>query len=382
MRMNREPAYMAARAVAATVENHFAHQHGAARGRGERELAPEPDASVVELMVDATFWASLQREEGRSPKISLSYLPPEQAGQSLIFESRLPFHPSTLIKLAPAVERPGIHLGVWRDDDEMYVWGATRYIPALCFILEVIEPGLLVIKHRRIDGFGKFANVAVLHGEQVKVVDEKGDNLPDCPDFLTSLLGFASPSVLNDSLNVLVQLAVSMRNHGRGGSLLVVPAGTRKWQESIIHPIQYRVVPSFKGLSELVRRGGSGEDDLTLQAALRRAVEGVAGLTAVDGATVMSDEYELLAFGAKIGRPRGSATVERVVVTEPVIGDAAAVIHPSTLGGTRHLSAAQFTHDQRDAVALVASQDGRFTLFAWSPCEEMVHAHRIDILLL
>jgi hypothetical protein len=57
-------------------------------------------------------------------------------------------------------------------------------------------------------------------------------------------------------------------------------------------------------------------------------------------------------------------------------------MHPSRLGGTRHLSAAQFVHDERAALALVASQDGRFTIFAWSPCEEMVHAHRVEALLL
>jgi hypothetical protein len=57
-------------------------------------------------------------------------------------------------------------------------------------------------------------------------------------------------------------------------------------------------------------------------------------------------------------------------------------VHPTRLGGTRHLSAAQFVHDQRDAMALVASQDGRFTVFAWSPCEDVVHAHRVEALLL
>jgi hypothetical protein len=46
------------------------------------------------------------------------------------------------------------------------------------------------------------------------------------------------------------------------------------------------------------------------------------------------------------------------------------------------LSAAQFAQDQRNAVALVASQDGRFTVFKWASCEEMVHAHRVDALLL
>jgi DNA integrity scanning protein DisA with diadenylate cyclase activity len=55
---------------------------------------------------------------------------------------------------------------------------------------------------------------------------------------------------------------------------------------------------------------------------------------------------------------------------------------PAQFGGTRHLAAAQFVQDQRDAMALVASQDGQFTIFAWSPSEENLHAHRIDALLL
>jgi DNA integrity scanning protein DisA with diadenylate cyclase activity len=57
-------------------------------------------------------------------------------------------------------------------------------------------------------------------------------------------------------------------------------------------------------------------------------------------------------------------------------------VHPTRLGGTRHLSAAQFVHDQHGALALVASQDGRFTVFAWSGRDEIVHAHRIEALLL
>jgi len=74
--------------------------------------------------------------------------------------------------------------------------------------------------------------------------------------------------------------------------------------------------------------------------------------------------------------------VEQASLSEPIVGGESAVLHPSALGGTRHLSAAQFVHDQRDAVALVASQDGRFTIFSWSRCEDMVHAHRVETLLL
>jgi hypothetical protein len=38
--------------------------------------------------------------------------------------------------------------------------------------------------------------------------------------------------------------------------------------------------------------------------------------------------------------------------------------------------------DQRDAVALVASQDGRFTVFTWSASRDVVLAHRVEALLL
>ena len=82
------------------------------------------------------------------------------------------------------------------------------------------------------------------------------------------------------------------------------------------------------------------------QEAVDRAVEWVAGLTGVDGATVVTNRYELLGFGAKIARRRGFSQVEQVLVTEPIDGAPSAAVHPEQLGGTRHLSAAQFVHDR------------------------------------
>jgi len=377
-----EPSYAAARAVASLVEAHFARHLAAARQRTWLELATQPDAAVIEAIIDAGFWASLRREEGYSPKISLAFLRPEQAGQPLLFEHSLPLTPAALARLAPAVERPGIHLGVWREGDQLSVWGTTRTIPKLCFVLEVIEPGLLVVKYRRGQEPGKFVNVLVLKGDQIKEIDEKGTSLPDCPALLTSLLGFGSPVAEDESVNVLVQLAASMRAHGRGGSLLVVPHGTTGWRESIVWPVPYAVSPAYSELAELMRQEESEQDKRVWQESLIDAVDAIAGLTAVDGATVISEQYELLAFGAKIGRREGGTQVEQVVLTEPIIGNTASVVYPVQIGGTRHLSAAQFVQDQRDSVALVASQDGRFTIFAWSPCEEMVHAHRVETLLL
>lgn len=373
--------YKAAASVADTVVNIFSQHLDRAVEKGEEDIASVPSAHHVEQILDTAFWASLRREEGNSPKVSIAFLSPEQAGLPLRFEHKLTFSPNVLTKLGPGVERPGVHLGVWYDQDGLYIWGTTHKIPNYCFVLDVSEPGLLVIKHRRSNGFGKFTNIVVLTGDQIKVVDEDSRNLPDCPVLLTSLLGFTSASP-NNSVNVLIQIATSMRAHKHGGSLLVVPSGSDSWRDSIIHPIKYSISPAFSGLSDLMRQDIKNWSNGIWQGELSREIDSIAGLTAIDGATVITDKHEVLAFGAKIGRTEGSSRVERVLITEPIIGGDGVIVNPAMSGGTRHMSAAQFVHDQKDAIALVASQDGIFTIFTWSPCENIVHAHRIDSLLL
>src|SRR5881394_105905 len=104
--MTRPSTYHAAHAIAATIEAHFAEHLADARARGESGLAQTPSPSAIEAMIDATFWASFRPEEGRFPKISLAFVPPEEARQPLTFQQRLPLTTASLIKLAPAVERP------------------------------------------------------------------------------------------------------------------------------------------------------------------------------------------------------------------------------------------------------------------------------------
>jgi hypothetical protein len=369
-----QPSYAAAAAAAEVAATFYArHASGAP--------VCVPDSAAVAAIADAAFWASLRQEEGRFPRLSLAYLPPDRAGQPVLFARSLSLAADPLTRLAPAVERPGVHLGVWRDGDELRVWGATRTLPDLCLVFEVVEPGLIVLKYSRGDEYGKFGNIAVLRGDRVRVIDDRSASLTNGPTLLVALLDLEAPDSWADDANGFVQLAVSMRRHARGGSLLIVPSGSPHWRHSMARPISYEISPPFTRLAELLRlppreRGRAGGRD-----GVQRLVDMIAGLTAVDGAAVMTDEYDLLAFGAKIGRRDGMGAVEQVVVTEPVLEDVPTIVAPTQLGGTRHLSAAQFVHDQHDALALVASQDGRFTAFAWSPSEQLVHAHRIETLL-
>lgn len=366
------PSYSPARIVAQRLQAFFA----ANAGEAPDASALPPESEAVEAVIAAAFWASLRREEGRQPRISLALLSPERTDRPLLLDAHLPLDAAALARLAPAVERPGIHLGVWRFDGELRVWGMTREVPTLSFVLEVVAPGLLVVKTRRRPPSTKFANVAVLEGTDVKFVDHHGAAFLDAPPALRPLQAFYVSAGLEEADNVFVQLAISVRAHGKGGIVLVVPEDDASWRASIVQPMGYVVSNAFAEIASLLERRDDPPGEL------RSAVDALAGLTAVDGAMVIDNDFRLLAFGVKIARRQGGKPPERVLLSEPIEGSHNVTVDPAVLGGTRHFAAAQFVEDQRQGIALVASQDGRFTVFAWSPVHEMVHAHRMETLLL
>ncbi len=209
---------------------HFALHEQKARERGRAVVAPPPDEDDDRGAHRRGVLGQPAPRRDLRPE-DLARVPRRRTRRRTrcCSSGRCRSYPAALVKVAPAVERPGIHLGVCPGEDGLSVWGTVRAIPFLCFVVEVAAPGLLVVKHHRGDETGKFVNVAVIEGDQIKIVDEAASSLPDCPPLLTSLLGFDSPAswtVGLDAVNVLVQLAVSMRAHGRGGLLLVVPPGS------------------------------------------------------------------------------------------------------------------------------------------------------------
>src|SRR5262245_28414696 len=262
------PTYPAARVVAERIH---------AREMQRRGYIRKPDVTVVEEVISAAFWASLRREEGRSPIVSLALVPPEQVGSPLTFSASLPLDPDVLVRLAPAVERPGIHLGVWEDQGQLRVWGTTRSVPTWCFVLEVIAPGLLVVKFRREEPSTKFANVAVLDGASAKFIAQQNSGISESPAALRSLMAFYSSGGREESDDVLVRLAISIRGHQHGGTLLVVPEGSREWPASLVQPIAYSVTSPLSEIDDQTRDADS----------IRAVVDYLAGWTAVDGATVI-----------------------------------------------------------------------------------------------
>ncbi|WP_134088237.1 putative sensor domain DACNV-containing protein [Olivibacter sp. XZL3] len=374
--MISESTYLAAKMISGTLEQYFAEQvAGQINVTGNAYF---PKANIIESIIDSAFWASLRREEGYSPKISIALMAPGTVSHPIRFANPVRFTPYNLVKLSPAVIQPSIHLGVWYEGNNLMIWGTTHDIPDWCLVLEVIEPGLLVVKHKRHGGYGKFVNIAVLKGDQIKMIDERNLELTGYPQLLASLLGMPSRTVIDHTVNMLVELAVAMRRHARGGLLLLVPSNQDVWKESIVQPIGYSINPVYRVLADLVAKN---QED-TLREDILKSIDVIGGFTAIDGATILNTNYELLAFGAKVARRASHAPVPKVLITEPVVGQEAELVDPVKIGGTRHLAAAQFVHDQKEATALVASQDGLFTVFSWSESLQMVQAHRIDALLL
>ena len=175
-----------------------------------------------------------------------------------------------------------------------------------------------------------------------------------------------------------------MRAHGRGGLLLVVPRDTDRLARLDRHNrFSTAVAALFGGCrADAAERRERGTEPTLWQEALEPRRRGD---RRPDRRRRRDDHHRQLRAARlrRQDRPPPRLAAGRAGRPSPSRSKAATavvVIRPQ-LGGTRHLSAAQFVHDQRDAVALVASQDGRFTVFAWSPCEDMVHAHRVETLL-
>src|SRR5262245_61971262 len=106
------PSYPAARTVAQRLETMCSKAVPFA-GCGD---VPGTNAATIEELITTAFWASLRREEGRAPRISIAFMPPEQSVSPVRFNPRVRLRADLLGRLAPAVESPGIHIGVWPYD--------------------------------------------------------------------------------------------------------------------------------------------------------------------------------------------------------------------------------------------------------------------------
>ncbi|MEK6407449.1 MAG: putative sensor domain DACNV-containing protein [Acidobacteriota bacterium] len=318
-----------------------------------------PSKEHFRSLIEETFWASLQRVEGRHHRFCIAFCPEDSIDDPFLFKKAVSFDSEHLAKLSPALQAERIVIGVWPVMDNLKIWGfwpaqmsdsswSRRIDAPHRLLVKVVDAGQILFEF---DAFPHSAYVRTLFtGTQAEDIELNADPL------LNALYWAAgsTPEEL-DRLSKFREIAINMRSHGHGGALLIVPPNDENWRESV--------------------DCGGNEIEPYNRPRESRVTESIAQLTAIDGATIVTHDLTVLGFGGKI-HPRTDPThseakplklEDEVLVSTPFKQHASVPKRVSELNwGTRHLSAAQFVLDQKKgSMAIVASQDGRLSIFEW-----------------
>jgi hypothetical protein len=350
----------------------------------EPEDPLEPlDSLQFQTFIQTAFWASLEQEESRFHNFTLLLMPPERTRMHYVFEGPVPLNVTNVAKLAPALDAQSNYLGVWLDEGAgLVIWG---FAPASDTGLTAVtlDPGQLLVSFKEI-GIEHFT--LLLSGTRGEFVGRS--------EFLTWLVPESKTqrhldvwrTHRNEVLRALDfrNITTFMRSHRHGGTLLVVKEDS-EWRHSFHPSITFAAKEAYDKvkIDTFIRNRAMDEErekrvvyvdspryKMAIESA-KQSLETIGKLTAVDGATVISYDLDILAFGAKI-KAQGERKPQRILISEPFEESTPREIDLAVLGGMRHQSAAQFVFDQRDALAFVASQDGRLSVMRWDAEKEIV----------
>jgi hypothetical protein len=346
-------------------------------GREKPELVP--DAPHLTSLLDSVFWATMLPNEGRYSRFSILYAPRDYCGGRVDFPSPVALTSKALRDLAPTVPA-GAHLGVTPDGDHLVIWGVALDSP-MCVTIRALRPGRIML------GIGP-ENLILIDGPEAGDLIWPGERRhgvgrPHCAAVLGAGFGASVTGPRQRVMGVLLlMVAEAMVGHGNGGTILIVPRvdealrgrldlgrpatldpSLREFLEKYVReaPDDASWDPMDGGVADLQqylngRRWKISED-------LRRVVEAVGRLTAVDGAIVLTYDLDLIAAESII---KVTATSGDLVVRRSLLSwGRSAVVPVSQLGGTRRQSAASFVLQDREYVAITSSHDGPLTFATW-----------------
>ena len=284
------------------------------------------------------------------------------------------------MKISPALLAGHRAVGVSHDSTgDMRIWGVAN-LPSNGFVLEATDPGLIAVR------VGERVRVLIRQGRITYLANDNTDNLL----FLVAKVA-EYPAAPTARFIVLIQtfemLLRAMIRQGHGGTILWIP-NDAPWREGV-KSVKYSCEPPYQELMTQVsqfyqdgypqfRQGEEGQRDDPERQELRlnllsikSAINAVGQLTAVDGATIVSEDLSVMAFGVMLNA-NSEESDARVSVLQ-AHGDSMPhssalsleTVSLSELGGARHRSAAEFCLGSPRSLAFVASQDGGLTIFGW-----------------
>lgn len=330
------------------------------------------NAELLTELVNTCFWTSTNVEEGRTVKGTVCVCSPIQVPQALTFDKPVPLSVKNLTTLLTASPQssPAVHA----DKGRLVIWGLTSGSPIFSLKLRIATIGTIVASVTS-------DIIAVLERGEVHIPKSAGGI--EWNMIVAKALDQTKTFTERMKLAAKIQHVVTaMHRQGHGGTLLLLPSSQTTWEkhvtfsfrfnESSTFAIQQHIIELEKAqeLNKAIKTGDiatssslspHSEIVVARQKFLAMLLQSVGDLSAIDGAVVIDEELKVIGFGAKL-----QVELEDF---EFIAIDALSGVHETVsyanLGGTRHQSAARFVHQNHDAMAFVASQDGRLTLLAW-----------------
>ncbi|MFN0139231.1 MAG: putative sensor domain DACNV-containing protein [Pyrinomonadaceae bacterium] len=346
----------------------------------------------METICEAVYAASLKREEGRHHDFSVVLTPTLSKFDNEIreapyhgclnnvtaFEKPIPI--ADLPKVAPAFDRTNQSLRIWFDEKgQLEIWGfANEFLDYYGLRIQPLLVGELLIDIKAFDFPWLRLLVTFAEADIVERQTPLHSLLPqgDTATQAGSDEWHRASHRKRKVFGLVVDIVNKMSLHEHGGTMLFVPPErvTEIIEQSIKVPIAlrpqgaYTVIKNKLDLEEreFINSMNSTIKNDSLAWSFEKEADLLGQFTAVDGATVITTEFAVIAIGAKIKESVDEGFADRTIWVRQAFQDANAMEKNITdTGGTRHQSAAHFVYDNREAFAIVASQDGKISIIYW-----------------
>jgi hypothetical protein len=354
-----------------------------------------PDDEALRSLLSIAFQSSLLSEEGRDICFAVVVASAAEVkshdpdAQIVVFPKPLPLHPAQIAKLAPAIHPSTSMIGVSVDDSSrLEVWGIIhtgalywnhvhgRWTPSdiigsdppWCLRVSAFRRGQVIVS------CGMFDCVVLEEGGIYRpggpIVEETASPIANFfIDGRRALVdavrkrgqGWDYDFLIRQAYDkALIRLLVQVQQRGHGGAFIFFKEPTMASNLGALLNTKFRVNITWPW-ERFVDAMAVKEDDKTSGQTLdcldrfHDAIDFVAGLTALDGAVVVSDHFRVTGFGVEIltDKPGNESVLVRKW-GEPETEEEV----PVNRYGTRHRSAFRLCEESTDCIVFVFSQDG------------------------
>lgn len=344
-------------------------------------------AEHIAKLCMAAFLASLRQDEGRAVRGTITLLSPDQFHSPIVLARPLQVDGDELVSLlhVSASGTVGVRINT---SGELELWGTAEHSKRPCLRIQILGPGTMTVNIVHVEKDLSHTPVVIKNGRPYTPPAVSEETLRDLLDDIFSSTEDSIDSVLEQAQRVpqIISVIKSMRAQHHGGTIIVVPNSAAQENITIKHALHENGRNFLKDcLTKNYQKREVWEqhiDDYIKWSEFEGASDIAAvalhqlgALTALDGAVVIGTDFSVYGYSGKLPMPN-TEQVYQIQKMDLLLGfeNQTTLCNLKDFHGTRHQSAAFYVHENRSAIAIVASQDDRLTILAWDKNKHMVLA--------